>query len=226
MAPMPEEAEKARALEEMRLKWRLKSGLTRNYWDKTFASWQGKQKAFCSVKQWAEEFPFTRPFRYPSLFLSSASNGVGKSHLAAAMANYLIDRWDGDPEMDPACPVRYETGPSLLLRIRDTYEKAEGRKYETEAEVYRNLRGVALLILDDIGKEKTSPHTSQVYFHIVDQRYSDGLPVMFISNLGMKDIGSFLGGDQLARAVGSRLYEMCRGHFLNIVDKDRRIGEM
>ena len=214
-----------RALDDLRHRWRQKSGLPHNYWDKTFSTWKGKHKAFESVKKWAEEFPMTRPFRYPSLFLYSASNGVGKSHLAASVANHLIERWQGNIEDEPACPVRYETGPSLLLRIRDSYEKVEGKKLETEADIYRSLRGTSLLIVDDIGKEKTSAHTSQVYFHIIDQRYSDGLPVMFISNLSMPEIGAFLGNDLLARAVGSRLYEMCQCHFFKIVDKDHRIDD-
>lgn len=217
-------------MEEMRLQLLLKSGLPRNYWDKTLSSWKGTWKGKQVIDKWTEDFPWGRPFRYPSQFIYSATNGNGKSSLAAgvtiALIERLIERWrQSNFEADePVCPVRYEPGPHLVLRVRDTYERIEGKKMETELDIYRSFRSVSLLILDDIGKEKRSNHTSQVYFNTIDQRYSDGFPVMCISNLSMKELGIFLGDDQLARAVGSRLYEMCQGQFLHLIAKDYRLG--
>ena len=37
----------------------------------------------------------------------------------------------------------------------------------------RQLQGVKLLILDNVGKERPSEHTHEVYFYVVDEHYDE-----------------------------------------------------
>ncbi len=45
-------------------------------------------------------------------------------------------------------------GPELLARIRDTFDE---RSEHTYAELFEQLRGLDLLVIDDIGTQQTKP---------------------------------------------------------------------
>ena len=158
------------------------------------------------MRKWATEFP-EDPRGYPSLILYSSAPGPGKTTLAACVINHLIDRWNGDPDNRPALPVRYETGPSLNLRVRGTYNSRpdDGPWRETEAEVYVSLKGVKLLVLDDVGdpdKEAPTEHTRRVYFHVIDQRYCEPLPVLLVTNSQEKQLEAVMGKYNVDRVIG------------------------
>ncbi len=207
--------------------WRGGCGLPLKYEEETFDRWRERgwleSKAWKAIRRWAEEFPLSKASGYPSIFTWSESNGTGKSTLTGCVANCLFERYEGDVSFP--CPVRYETGPGLLVRVRATYNirREDEARRETEDDVYRKLRGVKLLILDDVGKETPSDHTSRVYFHLIDQRYTDGLPVMLVSNLNLSGLGRFLGDNQAGKASISRIYEMVEGREYRLPEKDHRL---
>ncbi|KKM87293.1 hypothetical protein LCGC14_1270240, partial [marine sediment metagenome] len=146
-----EQEQRALLLAQARVREQWVSSLPRKFWASTFESWQGRS-GFAGVvrrcQEYAEGFPIEGSHGYPSLWLYSETNGLGKSHLANAVAHEIFQRWAGDPGL-ARCPVRYETGPGLLVRIKATYDRVESG-HETEEMVYRSLRGVPLLILDDV----------------------------------------------------------------------------
>lgn len=210
-----ERQEEARLAEEVagiREDFRRRSGLPIRFWHSTFDAWPGLEwpetRAMQSVRKWIRELP-ERPVGYPSLILHSPEPGHGMSTLAACAINYLIDTWPIDPRQ-PIMPVRYETGPGLGLRVRDTYSIRPGEESwrETEADVYATLRGVKLLVLDDVGdseKEPRSEHTRRVYFHLLDLRYRDNLPLLIITNSDGEDLKSHIGAfayDRLSEMSG------------------------
>jgi len=206
--------ERERQQDEVRQRWKEESGVHPNYWDATFESWEQRtrlQEPLAVCMDYADNFPVGRiPFRHRSLMLYSKESGRGKTHLASAVINRIIVRWDGDPE-GARCPVRYETGPSLQLRVRRSYRPPPDPEVwqESEADIYEQLRGVPLLVLDDVGdpqKEAASDHSRRVYFHVIDQRYSDGLPVLLCSNVDMKGLERVMGA-----ATVDRLREMVWG---------------
>jgi len=217
--------ERERLQDGLRKRWVESCGLHPNYWDETFESWEPRQqlaKPVAVCVEYADGFPVEGiPFRHPSLWLYSEKSGLGKTHMASAVIHRIIIRWNGDPE-GARCPVRYETGPSLQLRVRRSYKPPRDSEawQESEADIYDELRGVPLLILDDVGdpdKEASSSHSRRIYFHIIDQRYSDGLPVFLCSNVDMKGLERVMG-----TATVDRLREMVRiGHPL-IADKSFR----
>jgi len=204
--------------------FRRRSGLPRRYWPETFARWEERgwprSRAYLEARRWVEELP-DNPAGYRSLILYSRLPGVGKTTLAACVVNALIGRWEGGAER-AVLPVRYETGPSLNIRVRATYDVRPDQApwRETEAEMYRSLRGVRLLVLDDVGdpdKEPPSDHTRRLYFHVVDQRYGDGLPVLLVTNSQGRELEQVMG-----RYTVDRLYEMAEGKTFTLLGKTRK----
>lgn len=176
--------------------------------------YQRKPLKLC--REWAENFNLENPKGAPSLVLFSEVPGVGKTTLMACIANHIIDNWRGDPDTT-TCPIMFESGPGLVRRIRATYNIPEANVYhEREEQVYAQLRGVKLLMLDDVGKEQ--PHsyrfTQEVYWYIIDERVKAGLPVVISSRLEMTGPGSL--EELMTVDAVDRLYGMCRGQIVTL----------
>lgn len=69
---------------------------------------------------------------------------LGKTHLACSIANKFIEN---------GIPVIYGTLINLLAELRNSYEIDNGI---SEMEIIKLYGNVNLLIIDDLGKEKTS----------------------------------------------------------------------
>lgn len=223
------EAEQERAKLELeqadvRRRWRRTCGIPPLFESKVFENFRRKlqAKAFDAAKDFADKFPLDDPFGFPSLVLYSLPPryGVGKTHLAVAVAQRIIDRWQGDPN-GAICPVLFVTETDLLLRIRATYHlRGQEREWhEREEEAYAELERKRLLILDDVGKEQPADprFVQRVYFHVVDGRYRRGMPILMTSNLGMAQLEEHMGA-----AVVDRLVEMTGGKIVELKGQSYR----
>jgi DNA replication protein DnaC len=136
--------------------------------------------------------------------------GVGKTHLAVAVLSGVI-RTRG------ARGLFYDTR-DLLRVIRQTYDPAA---HASERDVLKAVTEADLLVLDDLGAEKTSEWVEETLNLIVNQRYSAQRTTIFTSNY---DIGDPTDPDSLQVRVGlrmySRLHEMCE--FLHLDGADYR----
>jgi DNA replication protein DnaC len=126
--------------------------------------------------------------------------GVGKTHLAVAILKQVIT----------SARVRglfYDTR-DLLKLIRSTYNSTLGT---TETEVLRPVMTADLLVLDDLGAEKTSEWVEETMNLIVNSRYNERRMTIFTSNY--KDIPNDTDINSLLFRIGhrmrSRLHEMC-----------------
>ncbi len=164
------------------------------------------------LNRWDEEGIET--WHPPSLILFSAVPGVGKTHLMIAMINKLqadID-WCSDLE------IRFVSGPGLVRRIRSTFNKSSE---QTEEQIYQEFTGCDILFLDDVGKEKPSDFTREMYWYLIDERYKSGLPVIISSRLpmeGAESLSQLMGGDTI-----DRLYGMTKGEILTLKGKSFRV---
>lgn len=127
-------------------------------------------------------------------------HGVGKTHLAIGILKACV-RTKG------ARAFFFETR-ELLRLVRDTYNRSVE---ETEMEVLQPLLGADLLVLDDLGAERTSEWVQETLGLVVNTRYNANRPTIFTSNLvdspDNTDPRSFT--FQLGARTRSRLVEMC-----------------
>lgn len=217
-----EEEDRGAKRQELRNRWRRECGMPPELLTRTFDTFERKyqKEAYKVTLDWAKNFDLESPHGCPSLIMISDVPGVGKGHLMSAIVNLIIDSWKGEP-MPRRCPIRFESGPSLVRRIRATYNLRKADDYhEREDEVYAKLAGVSLLLLDDVGKETPSSFTRETYWYIIDERVKASLPVIISSRLpfeGEHSLTELMGKDTV-----SRLYGMVRGQFLEMVGQDYR----
>ena len=94
-----------------------------------------------------------------------------------------------------------------------------GTKDVLPAESYRwqyieeRMRKADLLVIDDLGKEKPSPFTNELFYRVVNGRYKDKLPMIITSNYGVESLS-----ERLDYAVFSRLVAMCRAVEMRGID--------
>ena len=169
-----------------------------------------------ACRRWAEGFSCDRPGDSPSLLLYSKVPGVGKTTLLACIADYIISHWAGDPTA-AVSPIRFHSGPGLVRRIRATWNLPDDApRHEREEDVYKELRGVKLLMLDDVGKEQPRSYrfTREMYWYIIDERVKARLPLILNSRLPMTGEDSL--EDLMGKDTVDRLYGMCRGEMFEI----------
>lgn len=115
--------------------------------------------------------------------------GTGKTHLAAAIANTLLDS---------GVAVLFDTYTGHLNKLKAEFDSKSDRGYLSL------LKICEVLILDDVGKEKQSEWAESVMFDTINARYEGLRPVIITSNFGNKELKSYFGD-----ACYSRLTEMC-----------------
>src|SRR3954451_20101187 len=153
------------------------------------------KKAAAVAGRLAEEFPAAGR----GLFFEGQP-GVGKTHLAVAMLKQVIERTG-------ARGIFYDTR-DLLRVIRSTYDASTRT---TELEILRPVMKADLLVLDDLGAEKTSEWVEETMNLIVNTRYNERRLTIFTSNY--EDIPDDTDPNSLLFRIGhrmrSRLHEMC-----------------
>ena len=114
--------------------------------------------------------------------------GVGKSHLLEAVAWEYLSR---------GASVRYEYAPLWMDRLRSTFKDGASETYDQVINLQRN---VDLLILDDVGAERTTPYAAEQLTKVIDQRYNH-------SSNGRVAISTNLDEKQLAKHTEPRLVD-------------------
>jgi DNA replication protein DnaC len=231
------EAERKNEVMKKRRHYRNSCGLDTRYINEDFSTFKLPgvnnqiHKAYDLAWEYANNFPIeSRGEGYKSMVLFSESSwGVGKTHLAAAIANKILDRWDGKPGI---CPVRFVSEPELLLHITATYNyNPEERQFrESESDIINSLLAVPLLIIDDVGKRKVADlrFVQRVHFSIIDGRYKRHKPIILTANQSIMGIGRYLGGvdpdgsEVSDEANLDRLIEMSGGWFTRMEGKSYR----
>jgi DNA replication protein DnaC len=101
--------------------------------------------------------------------------GVGKTHLAAAIANFAVGI---------GVPTLFLTVPDLLDWLRFAYDSPEA----TFEQRFDEIRNISLLVLDDLGTQNTTPWAQEKLFQVINHRYVNHLPTVITTNQQLGDI--------------------------------------
>ncbi len=102
--------------------------------------------------------------------------GCGKTHLAAAIANYTIEH---------SQPSLFVVTPDLLDHLRSTYSPYSTTTYDQR---FEEIRNASLLILDDLGSQSSTSWAQEKLFQIFNHRYNAQLPTVVTSNHELEEI--------------------------------------
>ncbi len=126
-------------------------------------------------------------------------NGCGKTHLAAAIANYLLKEGK---------PVKFEVVPDLLDHLRLTFSPESTVSYD---QLFEEVKNAPLLILDDLGKQSTTPWAQEKLYQVINHRYNFRLPTVVTTNCTT---------DELDSPISSRFVDPKISIFFNITAPD------
>jgi DNA replication protein DnaC len=93
-------------------------------------------------------------------------HGCGKTHLAAAIANY---------QLRAGRSVFFAVVPDLLDHLRSTFSPESKVTYD---ELFEKVKSSPLLILDDLGTESSTPWAQEKLYQILNYRYNSRLPTV------------------------------------------------
>lgn len=155
-----------------------------------------QQLAKRQVERYAREYPLAD---YGLLLMGEP--GVGKTHLAVALVNYLIR------EKGVAC-LFYDF-QDLLKEIQNSYNSDA---QTSELAVLQPIFTAEVLLLDDLGARKPSAWVADTLSHIISTRYNHVRTTLFTTNYvdhpARKEDLTLT--DRISERVRSRLHEMCR----------------
>lgn len=129
--------------------------------------------------------------------------GCGKTHLAAAIANYRLAQ---------GRPAIFANTPDLLDHLRATFSPSSPVSYD---ERFEQVRNAPLLILDDLGSQTNSEWAQEKLYQIFNHRYNARLPTVVTTN---EDIES------IEIRIRSRLQDLSLVQMVMILAPDFRRG--
>ncbi len=124
------------------------------------------EKACAYVEHWKEAY------RDNIGLLLFGDVGTGKSFFAGCIANALLDR---------DVPVLMTNFPSILNRLTGVFA-------EDRAAFIASLDDYSLLVIDDLGVERSTEYAMEQMFTVIDSRYRSKKPLIVTTNLKLEEI--------------------------------------
>ncbi|MBC8170954.1 MAG: ATP-binding protein, partial [Anaerolineae bacterium] len=121
--------------------------------------------------------------------LLAGAYGTGKTHLAAAIANYWRTR---SPNMDD---IMFISASDLIDYLKMTFDPDTGISLNQR---FQQIKNVPLLVLDDLGAETGSAWAREKLFQLIDYRYVTRKPTVFTT---ARDI------EKLDERIRTRLFD-------------------
>ncbi len=131
------------------------------------------------------------------LYLSGPT-GVGKTHLAVAIANATLEAGN---------EVIFRFVPDLLDHLRKSFSPSSQITYDG---LFDRIRNAEMLILDDLGSQASTPWAEEKLYQLIVHRHNASLPTVITSRVrledddrGVQDYGQF--ETRFSEAIWSRL---------------------
>jgi DNA replication protein DnaC len=128
-------------------------------------------------------------------------NGCGKTHLAAAIANFL--RRENKSAL-------FIVVTDLLDYLRSTFNPESRVTYD---ELFEKIKKATVLILDDFGEQAATPWAQEKLYQLINYRYNARLATVITTCLDLDDI---------ERRIGSRMVDPSLSLVLRINAPDYR----
>lgn len=118
--------------------------------------------------------------------------GTGKTYMAACISNYLMDR---------LVPVVMTSFVKILQNVQAF------RTDEDEEAFIRKMNRAKLLVIDDLGAERSTDFALEKVYNIIDSRYRARKPMILTTNLTLTQMQS--AGDIRYTRIYDRIFEVC-----------------
>ncbi|MBI4282831.1 MAG: ATP-binding protein [Chloroflexi bacterium] len=103
-------------------------------------------------------------------------SGCGKTHLAAAIANRVVERGQ---------PVFFVFVPDLLDHLRSTFTPSSEVSYD---QFFEQVRNTPFLVLDDLGGHSSTPWAQEKLYQILNHRYTAQMPTVITMSLPLEEL--------------------------------------
>jgi DNA replication protein DnaC len=148
--------------------------------DLTFTSFKPRgRKGLGEMQAASLEMAFNQAQHYAKnlngWLLLQGGYGCGKTHLAAAIANFAVEM---------GVPTLFLTVPDLLDTLRFSYD-SESTTFE---ERFDEIRNAQLLVLDDFGTQNATGWAQEKLFQIINYRYINKFPLVVTTNLALDEV--------------------------------------
>lgn len=124
----------------------------------------------------------TRNIRDGQNLLFIGTVGTGKTHLACGIAREALDAGHS---------ALYVRVADLISMVRETW-RPDCKK--SERKIYREICGVDVLVIDEVGVQSGSENEQQILFNVINKRNEEMRPMIIISNLDIAGMKRMLGG--------------------------------
>jgi DNA replication protein DnaC len=142
---------------------------------------QSLEKAFQASRQFAE--------KPQGWLVIMGSYGIGKTHLAAAIANYRADA---------TIPPLFIVVPDLMDHLRATFSPNSNISLDRR---FEEVRTAPLLILDDLGTQSSSPWVKEKLYQLFNYRYNAELPTVITTSSSLEEMDPRLRSRMLDRRL-------------------------
>lgn len=146
------------------------------------------RRVFGIAKRYVENFD--EMFSKSQGILFWGDVGTGKSYAAAAIANELIERMQ-----------------SVIMTSFIKLLKEMGKFSSDDSSYIDRLNQAKLLIIDDLGAERSTDYALEKVYDIIDSRYRSGKPIVLTTNLEMSQMKNC--DDIRYNRIYDRIFEMC-----------------
>ena len=126
------------------------------------------------------------------IYLWSDTKGSGKTMLAAALANELVQNHKKT--------VKFTTSMDILDEIRATYDK---NNESSESKLLNDLVKAEFLVIDDFGTERATDWAGEKFYQIVNNRYISKKVTFYTSNCNLTTLKY---DDRISNRIRERSY--------------------
>jgi len=120
---------------------------------------------------------------------------TGKTLMACAMMMAYAHK---KHHANEAASFAFVETPILLQRLKNTYNKDAT---ETEQSILEQYQNTDILVLDDIGVQKTSDWAYAILYMIINHRYNNYKTTIFTSNCSLEELADQMQDDRITRRI-------------------------